>query len=807
MIKNYFSVIVQNIIRNKTYTLINILGLAIGLAVCMVIMQYVRFEESYDRFHSHVDDKYRIILQFTGANGTLKFDAANYAPLADALKTEFPEVLEVTRLTPEYSKVVLAADDKNIEVGKVYYADSTWFEFFNFKLLDGDPRTALADVNTIVLSESVAEKYFGPRTSWKESPLGKLVVMNNTHTFKVTGIMEDTPVNSHLKFNALISFTTFIAFNDPWKRWDWNDFYTYMRLSPGTDYKKLEAKLPSILTKYKGKDHESKMIVQPLSAIHLHSNVGFELNPNGNAQTVYILSVIAIVVLIIAWVNYVNLATARAGFRAREIGVRKVNGATRIEVTMQFMLEAFTMNFIALILSLGIVLAIMPFVGEALHKPLTMSLLNDTTLVIAIAIMFIIGTVATGAYPALVLSSFKPSRIFRPAVTFGSGKSWLRQGLVVFQFMISVGLITGTLMIGNQMKYIQQKDLGFQSDNAIVLSASSTQPNDSIDLLRYQTFRSAILQYSAFRDASISSVVPGKSANDLDTHGGLRLEGDPESVSHSIISFRVDENFANVFGLKFIAGKNFSPRYVKGEEDVIVNRKGAELFGFSDPEKIIGKKLNYWGKKKEVVGVVENYHHKSLKNEFEPMIMRHQHNGMLYVTVKLSSTDESLPEAISKLEKTWNAVYPNDPFVYSFLDDHVREQYGADQQFSGIFNVFSAFSIFIACLGLFGLVSYSVTVRMKEIGVRKVLGASIANIMVLFSKGYMKLLIMSFILGIPLAYKLIEMWLDNFAYRAEPAWFMFIIPALAVTVLSLIAVSFEIVKAAMVNPVKSLKGE
>ena len=808
MIRNYLTVIVQNVLRNKTYAFINILGLAMGLAVCMVIMQYVRFEKSYDRFHSGAENIYRILLQSPAPDGSAYQDAANVAPLADVLVDEYPEVKKAVRITPEYSKVVFRYDDKMAETNRIYYADSTMFTLFDYKLLEGDPVSALKGINSIVLTKTTAEKFFGPINQWKESPLGKIILMNNRWPLTVTAVMEDFPANTHFRANGLISFSTFVKGNDQTKEWGWNDFYTYVELTPGTDYKNFETRIQDIIRKYtKKEDWDKAYVLQPLTDIHLHSNVGFELDVNGSAETVYFLSMIAIIILVVAWVNYVNLATARAGHRAKEIGVRKVNGASRGAVMTQFLLESFFMNFVALVLALAIVSVLMPVASELLGKPLTFSFLADRTFLLSIAAIYVLGSLSSGIYPAIILSSFQPAGILKATSTFaGARNSGIRKALVVFQFMISVGLITGTMIVGNQMSYIQNKKLGFSSNNTVILSASSTQENDSLNRMRYYTFRNTLLENSEFANVSISSVLPGKSHNDLDTHGGLRMVGDPEDIDLMLTSFRVDENYIPIFDIEVIAGKNFSDQYSRDDEKIILNRKAAELLGFSDPEKIVGRKVQYWSRQKEVVGVIENYHHKSLKNTFDPMVLRHAIGGMLYVTVKLDQ-NASIEHSIAKLKQQWEAAYPNDPFVYFFLDDHVKAQYQADQQFSNVFQVFSGFSIFIACLGLFGLISYSVTVRIKEIGVRKVLGASVPNIMLLFTKSYFKLLIISFVIGIPLANYFLGKWMDNFAYKTGIPWTSYVMPMIIVTILSFLAVSTEIVKAATANPAKSLRSE
>ncbi|MEX1240507.1 MAG: ABC transporter permease [Cyclobacteriaceae bacterium] len=809
MLRNYLSVILQTIIRNKTYSLINVLGLSVALAVFMIILQYVRFEQSYDRFHTKADQIYRVILEVRNSGGNVDRDAANYAPAAPAMQNDFPEVRRFVRITPEYSKVVFSFRNKVFEEQKVYYADSTFFALFDFKLLEGNPETALAELGSVVLSQTVAEKYFGPVSTWKESPLNQIILMNNQEPFKVTGIMADFPPNSHFKANALLSFATFIKFSGgPLNSWGWNDFYSYIELAPGTDYKHFESKLPKFLAKHKGEASGDRMIVQPLTDIHLHSNVDFELNPNGSAETVYFLSVISVIILIIAWVNYINLSTARAGNRAREIGVRKVNGATRREVMIQFMLESFCINFIALMFALAIVSSVLPLISQLLEKPLAFSLLDDKMFLLYGGLAYVVGSLASGLYPAIILSAFKPVKIFKSASAgMGTGNSGLRQGLVVFQFMISAGLITGTLIIQNQMEFIRNKDLGYDHEKTIVMSASGTQKNDSLFFLTYQSLKEELLTYPEIENVTVSSALPGKSHNDIDYAGGLRMVGESDEISYAVNSFRVDADFIDVFRMKLIAGKNFSGKYVKGEEKLILNRKAAELFGYRDPNDIIGKKVHYWGDHREVVGVIENYHHKSLKNHFEPEILRNRITGMLYITVRLKGNGSGIRHTLSNLDKVWTARFPDDPFTYSFLEDHVNAQYKADLQFKTIFGIFSGFSIFIACLGLFGLVSYSVSVRIKEIGVRKVLGASISNIVLLFTKGYVRLLLIAFVMGIPLAYYILKLWIDNFAYKADIGWIVFVIPVFTVSVMSWLAVSLQVVKAALMNPVQSLRHE
>jgi putative ABC transport system permease protein len=810
MIRNYFKVIYRSLIRNKTYSIINILGLSAGLAMCIIILEYVKYEKSYDRFHSKSKDIYRVIIEFNDPGQAPSTDAANYAPAGQALKNDFPEVISATCISPEYGRVVLQYNEKAFEEQKVYYADSSFFSVFDFKLLEGDPKTALAEPASIILSRTSAERYFGKMDQWKRSPLNELIRVNNGSVMKVTGIMENIPGNSHFQGNILISLAEYARHNDFEKNWGWNDFYTYICLRPNTNPEALQAKMPGFVTKYMGKETNKKMLIQPLESIHLYSNHSFELEPNGSAQAVKFLTAIAIIILVIAWVNYINLSTARGEGRGKEVSMRKVSGASRNEVMVQFLFESFYINLIAFILAIGIVQISLPFVSALLEKPLEFSIIRDIEFVKILAVLYIIGSVMSGLYPAIILSSFRPLHILKSSSgSIARGKSGLRQSLVVFQFVMSVGLITGTVIIMNQMHFLRTKDLGFNIDKTLIINAPSTVTNDSIFFNRYQFFKQQALKYPGVENVTISSALPGKLSNDLDSHGSIRLQ-DKQEQRLSFLSFRIDEDFIKVFDMKLIAGRNipFATAVSRKDSLMLINRKAAEHFGYNNPEDIVGKKVNYQGRIREVVGVIENYHHKSLKTNFEPMLLRNSTSGALYISVRLSPANAlALDQIIQDLEQQWKTVYPENPFAYSFLDSHVNNQYKADAQFSKIFTVFAFFSIAISCLGLFGLVSYTITVRIKEIGVRKVLGASVENIIMLFSKDYIKLLMIASVIGLPLSYYILNLWLENFAYKAAISWWLFILPICVVTFLAFLAVSVQIMRAALTNPVDSLRHE
>ncbi len=817
MILNYFKVIYRNLFRNKTYALVNILGLSVGLSFCLVILEYVKFEKSYDKFHPDSSNIFRVILGYESAGETV-WDAAVFAPTGPALKNDFSEVIDFVRISPEYFGLVLNHDERIFEEKKVYYADSTFFTFFGYKLLHGDPQTALKEPNTVVLSLSVAEKYFGEKASWTENPIGKLILINNKESYILTGIMEDTPANSHLKFEVLISFTTFINKNDPSNNWGWNDFYTYIKVNPGIDKKEFQSKVLDFPRKYQEKETKDKLVLQPVEDIHLHSNIGFELEPNGSAQSVYFLSIIALIILVVAWINYVNLATARSEGRAKEVGIRKVNGASWQQVMSQLLLESFLMNFIAVLIALVIVQALTPFIGVLLGKPMTFSLFSDSSFIKALVLLYTLGSFISGIYPAFVLSNFNPVDVFKSgAHNIARGKSFLRQSLVVFQFVISIGLIAGTIIISNQLDFIKSQDLGFEHEKTLVINSPRTLESEIEFLNRYRQFKQEALKYPEVTTVTISSSLPGRLRNDLDMNSPIKMLGQDNSYNKSFAVFRVDQDFMETLQMKMAAGSFFTgenlmtdDQLIGDEPDdvIVVNRKASELLGYSDPMDIIGRKLDYGGDIKEVIGVVENYHHKSLKNNFEPILIRNRIANTLYISIRLSDNQSlNVNQVIHKLNNIWQTTYPGSPFLYSFLRDDVNNHYLEEERFKKIFSIFSTLSIFIGCLGLFGLVSYSVTVRMKEIGIRKVLGATFGSILILFSKEFLRLIIIAVILGIPLAVYVLDLWLGNFAYRAPVTILIFILPILLVVFFGFVSVFAQLMKAALKNPVESLRSE
>ena len=812
MLKDYFKIAFRSIFKYRGYSFINMIGLTLGITAAVFIWQYVYFERSYETFHSRADRIYRLPIKFFSQGVFEIADAMNYAPTGPAMKEELPEVEEFVRISPEYGRVVLSVDERKFEESKIYYADSTLFEVFDFELLEGDRSTCLVEPGSIVLPLSVAERYFGPQRTWVDSPVGQSIRYNNKRNLLITGIMADVPRNSHIKFGALISFTSFIEYkNDPSNHWGWNDFYTYVLLREDASRAEFEAKIPEFILRHKEFDVEGtydEFIVQPIKDIHLTSNLGYEAEANGDGRTVGFLSIIGLAVLIIAWVNYINLATARAEERAREVGVRKVIGASRQSLIFQFLTEALILNMTAVLCAVGLIQLIGPLMKNFIGVSLPLSLLNLPLGVWTLPGMILLGTLLSGLYPAFILSAFAPSQTLKGSEVKHKRGVWVRKSLVVFQYAVSVILIIGTFVVYRQLQFMQNQDLGFGLDQTLVLNAPSVIQNDSIFQFRYQSFKSELEKYPSVRHVTASSAVPGKNTLDLSLLGNFYLVGTPEEQGANFLTMTVEENFVDVYDLQLVAGRSFSKDMKTDHNALIINETSLKLLGLTDPEAVIGQKLQYWDDQRTIVGVLKDYHHRSLKNAVEPLILRNNPSRLIYFSIKFDVEDRAGIEQVIKNAKAgWDRVYPDNPFNYFFLDEHYNEQYLADNQLGKIAGLFALLTVLIACLGLFGLASYTVTVRAKEIGIRKVLGASATSIIYLFSKGYLQLLALAFLMGVPAAYYLCLRWLENYSFAAEMNPLIFIAPCLLVLLIALLAVSSQSIQAAAGNPVEALRKE
>ncbi len=805
MLRNYFKIAWRNIIRNKAFSAINILGLAIGITACLLILQYVTFELSYDNFHTKGNRIYRV-LQDRYDKGKLSTQWAGGAQAAgNSFKAAFGEVDDYVKVLKRQS---LIADygEKSLKVEHVFIASESFFKIFSYPLLTGDVNTVLAEPNTVVLSESVAKRLFG-----SENPMGKTIRINQDKAVKVTGVYQDMPANTHLHADLLIPHVTFIKEvgkdNNPDNAWMWDGALSYLLLRSDANPKTLEAKFIPYIQKTIGaelKKYDAAAIytLQPLHDIHLYSHFMEEAEPNGDGKTVYLLLGIAFFIVVIAWVNYINLATARAINRAKEVGVRKAVGSLRGQLIRQFMTESILLNGLAAALALLLVTIALPVFNDLSGQQLSFSLLGSHLFWLPMAGLFVIGAFFSGLYPAFVLSGFQPVVVLKGKVSTSRQGILLRKSLVVFQFAASLFLLVGTLAVFRQIQFMRDQSLGLNIDQTLVINPPIFK-TDSTFMRQMVAFKDELLRQPAIQHIAASSVVPGQ-ASDWNA-GAIRLKGADESKGTQYRVIGVDYDFLKTFDLKLIAGRDFSKEYGLEKKAVIFNKMAIKQLGFNDPKEAIGKEIDFWGDIFTIVGVTDNFHQQSLRDAYEPLIIRLIPDVRGYFSVKLATTQ--LNSTIANIRTEWNHFFPGNPFEYSFLDERFNDQYRADQRFGQVFGLFTGLAILVACLGLFGLASFTTAQRTKEIGIRKVLGASVGEIVQMLYQEFAVLILIAFVVATPLAWYAVRQWLQTYAFRTDIQWWLFTIPFALVLLIALLTVSFQSIKAALMNPVKSLRSE
>jgi putative ABC transport system permease protein len=801
MLRNYLLSTLRNIIKRKGFSTLNILGLSIGVACALLILQYVKDELSYDDFHEHAEDIYRVQYDFY-RDGAKVFECATAFPkVGPAMKADFPEVENTCRMFLRYGGGVVRYGDVSIKEDNLFTAEQSFFDLFSYELLAGNRATALKEPNTAVIEEETAKKYFG-----SEDPLGKRIRFGDNEEYEITGVIR-SPENSHLKFTFLFSYPTLtrIIGKDFEEAWGWYDFYNYVQLKPGSDPKALEAKLPEFVRKYGGEHEKGQTVfrLQHLPDIHLYSNLIQEARVNGNGRSVYFLMVIAFIILLIAWVNYVNLATARATERAKEVGVRKSIGAGRMQVMMQFLSESFAVNFISVILSIVLLALAIPFFNSLAGKNLTTSILTDIHLWYAIVGFFIVGSLLSGLYPAFVLASFHPVKVLKGAVKGSREGLFLRKGLVIIQFAASVGLIAGTMIVYQQLTFMQQRDLGIDIEQSLVVNAPGV-AYDSLYPSQLSAFRNEILRHPSITKMTASTEIPGNLI--YWTNGAKRIGVDQEQASTIMYRMGIDYDFFAAYGNKFIAGRGYHPSYTADSASVVLNKKAIDVLGFASAEEAVGGKIKIGRDTLTIIGVIENYHQEGLKNDFRQTAFSYVGSPRSYFTLKVNSKD--LPQTLAFAKEKFALAFPGNPFDYFFLDNFFERQYQQEHQFGKVFTFFAILAIGVASLGLFGLASFTAAQRTKEIGIRKVLGSSVTSIFFLLSRDFMKLVIIGNLIAIPFIWWLMDSWwLNQFAFRISIGAWIFVAATLITTAIALFTVSYQSISAATANPVKSLRYE
>lgn len=798
MLTNYLKIALRALRKHPAYAAINIAGLAVGMACFMLIMLYVQDERQYDSFHENADRIVRVTSHYTDETGTRSFARSNPAVGPNLLR-DMAEVERAVRFQ-RYSGP-LQYQDRVFNEGKMYFAEASVFDIFTFPLTQGNPETALAEPNTAVLTETTAQKFFGD-----EDPLGKVMVLSDTLEFVVTGIARDVPQQAHLRFDILLSFDTFKNLRatrgvDLDNLWSSGTFYTYALLARSEALPAVQAQLSAFLERHVGERSNASVYsldLQPLADIHLRSDLRQELGPNGSLTYIYVFSAIAVFILLISCINFMNLATARSSRRAREVGVRKALGALRGQLIRQFLSEAILLSLVALVLA-GILVAIsLPWFNDFSGKSLAFVWAQHWGYVpAAFGLAVIVGMLA-GSYPAFLLSTFRPARVLKGTLDGGRQRLAvvLRRGLVVFQFTLSIGIIAGTAIALQQVHYMRSQNLGFDQDQVAVVPFYWEQVVQE----RYDTLKDQLLQHTSVRNVTASGDVPGR----MFTTMSYWIEGMPEDESGGINALIVDPDFAETYGLEVIAGRDFSTDLAANlGETFILNEAAVAEMGLT-PDEVVGKpfRMNSRG---SVVGVVKNFHFEGLQKTLEPLVMTVWPSWFGYVSLRLNTAD--LTETLAYVEQTWQSVIPNRPFEMFFLDDDFERLYQAEDRFGQVFLVFAVLAIFISCLGLFGLAAFTAEQRTKEIGVRKVLGATVPNIVVLLNRDVTALVLLSALLATPLAYFGMHQWLDAFAYRIDIAWTTFLLAGLAAMAVMWLTVAFQSIKAALTDPVKALRYE
>ncbi len=804
MIKNYLLIAFRNLLKNKGFSFINIFGLAIGMAACLLILQYVTFELSFDKFHTKGDRIYRIN-QDRYDNGKLstRWAGGAFAPGSE-FKAQLPDIEDFVKMVPAGQVLVNYKDQKIVIKDQYdYFVSGSFFNIFSYPLLSGDPKTALQEPNSVVISETIAKKLFN-----NSNPVGQTLVMNNDKPIKITGVMKDMPENTHMKLDFLQSYSTLIKNYAPQLDHQWyNDgCTTYLLLRPGVDPRKLEAKFVPIVKKayeelFKSAGATAVYTLQPAQSIHLYSNRMFELEPNSDGNSVYLLLGVAIFVIIIAWINYINLATARGIGRAKEVGVRKTLGSGKRQLITQFMFEAALLNLLSVLVAFILISIFLPVFGSLSGVDISFSLFGHLSFWLSVLGMLLVGTFFSGFYPAIVLSSFRPIEVMKGKLSASPKGIILRKGMVVFQFAASIFLLIGSVTVFKQIEYMQKQNLGINIDQTLVIKA----PLAKVDSF-YRTmknFKDESLKLANVKSVTASTTIPGEPIPW--NAGGIKLHGAAESTGKQYRIVGGDYDYLAAFNFKVLAGRNISKDFPTDTGSVVFSKKAAEQLGYDRPADAVNKRIDFWGKTYTIVGVVDNYHQQSLRDDYDAIIFRCIPDVRGDVSVKIGTAN--LQQTIDGLQANWKRFFPEDQFDYFFLDDHFNQQYHADKQFGQVFGVFTGIGILVACLGLFGLVSYTIVQRTKEIGIRKVLGASVNNILQLLYRDFAILIVIAFVLSIPLAWYAIHKWLQTYAFRIDVNPLFFIMPFIAVVVIAFCTVSYLSLKAALMNPVKSLKTE
>lgn len=810
MIKNYLRSAVRNIKRHPFISFINIFGLTVGLTCCLLIVIYVVNERSYDKSNKNADDIYRVTRTFYTSQGVANLHLSAVAPpFGPLLQIAFPDIKKITRVLP-VGTTVLRYREKLFNEQNANFADENFFDFFTVPVIEGDPHSALREPYTIMLTEAMAKKYFGDADPMNKTIMDKL--FNGTrHEFKVTGIFKPFPANSHMHPSILMSFSTLkdpalLGENDLQKDYGENSFYTYLLFPQHYNVNRVEAQLPAFLDKYVNLDGgvpgnlkthlSTKLELQKLTDIHLTSHLDDEIEENGSSTRVYVFSAIALFILLIACINYMNLSTARSALRAREIGIRKVVGAQRKEIIAQFLSESVLVTYVSLLIALGLTLLLLPAINNMSGLKLSISNLLTWKILLPVLLMPCVVGLISGIYPALFMSSFIPAKVLKGLFKVQTSTFSFRKILVVLQFSVSIILIVATVVVFRQLQYIQDKDIGIDKDHVLTM-----QYDAGLDK-QFEAFKADLLRNPDIQNIGRSSRIP--SGRLLDYQAASALEGGSfQPLKVNLKEIGVDEGFIPTYGIKMAAGRNFLHNIKTDSNKFIINETTAKTLGWETPEKALNKPIRYGGVTGNIIGVLKDFHFESLHQPIGPMILVFQPLGRL--SIKISG--HHVQSSVSFIRNIWQQYLPDTPFDFSFIDQHFDQLYRSEQQQGTLFTIFACLAIFIACLGLFGLSAFTITQRVKEISVRKVLGASIPQIVTELSKDFLLLVLIAAAVAVPVAIYAMNKWLQTFASRVNLSWWILAAASVIAMIIAFATISVQSIKAAMANPVKNLRSE
>jgi len=796
MFQNYLKTTLRNLIRNPVYTSINIIGLTVGLTASILILIYLRFEVSFDRFIPAYEDLYRIYVSSTSGGKTTDYSLA-MTPLGPEMQKEFPEVMSYTRIHKEKNNILLSFEDTKFYESRMVYADSGFFETFGYQLLQGDPKDILKVPWTVVLTKSLAEKYFG-----NEDPVGKKLIYNLNETFTVTGIMEDPPVNTHFKFDLIASFTTLYRRS----KQEWMDkwtgeinYYLYVRLQPGSHSGELLTKLNDLVKEKTASFTEEDGIslspgILPVKDIYLKSHLLHEIGDTGNINYIYIFFATGLLILIIASINFMNLSTARSASRAREVGIRKVSGGSRSSLISQFLIESVVLCFVALLISWIMIELLLPSFSRLMTVELDKNLWHDPAfLILSVGLAILLGIIS-GSYPAFILSAFRPIKVLKGELSSGSKRSMFRNILVIVQFVISCFLISSVLLVNKQLSYIRTKDLGFNKEQIIIIPLNEKGLREKHDVIKEK-----FSDIPGIVNVSASQNYPGTphSAN------YYQWEDLDETEKLVMSSIDVDEDYLDTYQMELLYGRNFSAFRPADEKSLLLNEAAVSFLGFEDP---LNRRVTFNNVEDyQTIGVVKDFHFNSLHVVLEPMVISYRKFRFRYLNVRMDM--ENFQETMDLLKEEWKTVDPDRPMDFFFLDERLDRLYRNEKELGNILIYFSLLAIFTALLGLFGLVSYLIEQRTKEVGVRKVMGSSQILITGLFYKEFLRLVIISCLISWPAVYFFGKNWLQNFAYQTNLSWWIFVVALLLSVVVASLTVGYQVIRASRLNPAAALRYE